>query len=74
MITSAWAADHPEPKKVALPFDAYHREGWPTTPQTTPPMPFTEWPYGATSSLGVSTPNAVDSPLMLGIAHTKAGE
>src|SRR5580704_7120889 len=24
------------------------RAGWPATPQSTPPMPFTEWPYGAT--------------------------
>src|SRR5579864_5944506 len=23
------------------------RDGWPATPETTPPMPFTEWPYGA---------------------------
>ena len=50
-----------------------HRDGWPSTPQTTPPMPFTEWPYGGTTSLGVSQPNAVDSPLMTAIANTPAG-
>ena len=51
-----------------------HRKGWPATPQSTPPMPFTEWPYGATTSLGVSLPNAVDSPLMAAIADTGTGK
>src|ERR1700681_1289770 len=32
------------------------RAYWPGTPQTTPPMPFTEWPHGATQSIGVTTP------------------
>ena len=50
-----------------------HREGWPVTPQSTPPMPFTEWPYGATTAIGVSRPNSVDSPLMVGIGNTSAG-
>src|SRR5580700_8598943 len=27
------------------------RDGWPATPQSTPPFPFTEWPYGASTSL-----------------------
>ena len=26
---------------------------WPVTPQSTPPMPFTEWPYGGTTTIGV---------------------
>ena len=47
---------------------------WPKTPQSTPPMPFTEWPYGATTSLGVSRPTSVDSPLMVGIANTSTGK
>jgi hypothetical protein len=51
-----------------------HRGGWPATPVTTPPYPFTEWPYGAATSLGVSTPNAVDSPLMVSIADTSLGQ
>lgn len=51
-----------------------HRKGWPATPETTPPMPFTEWPYGATTSIGVSLPNSVDSPLMASIANTSAGK
>jgi Putative beta-barrel porin-2, OmpL-like. bbp2 len=51
-----------------------HREGWPATPATTPPYPFTEWPYGAATSLGVSLPNAVDSPLMVSVADTSLGQ
>lgn len=50
-----------------------HRKGWPETPQTTPPMPFTEWPYGATTAIGVSLPNSVDSSLMVGLANTPTG-
>ena len=30
------------------------REGWPAQPQTTPPMPFTEWPYGGATPIGVT--------------------
>jgi Putative beta-barrel porin-2, OmpL-like. bbp2 len=33
-------------------------------PQTSPPMPFTDWPVGGTEVIGASTPNSVDSPLM----------
>jgi Putative beta-barrel porin-2, OmpL-like. bbp2 len=51
-----------------------HRAGWPSTPQSTPPMPFTEWPYGAATSIGVSQPNAADSPLMVAIGNTSAGK
>src|ERR1700739_1227923 len=40
------------------------RAGWPGTPQSTPPMPFTEWPYGGSTSLGVNRGGSVDSPLM----------
>jgi hypothetical protein len=29
------------------------RSGWPTTPQTCPPRPFTEWPYGGATPMGV---------------------
>jgi hypothetical protein len=50
------------------------RAGWPATPQSTPPMPFTEWPYGATTSIGVTRPNSADSPLMVAIANTSAGK
>jgi hypothetical protein len=51
-----------------------HRDGWPATPQSTPPMPFTEWPYGATTSLGVTRANSTDSPLMVAIANTSPGQ
>src|SRR5580704_9828846 len=48
-------------------------DGWPRTPQTTPPMPFTEWPYGGTTSIGVTRTGSVDSPLMVAIANTGLG-
>lgn len=51
-----------------------HRKNWPETPLTSPPDPFTEWPYGATTAFGVSYPNAVDSPLMTSIQHTSTGK
>jgi hypothetical protein len=50
------------------------RDGWPATPETTPPMPFTEWPYGATTSFGVNRPSSADSPLMVAIANTGIGQ
>ena len=50
------------------------RDGWPATPQTTPPMPFTEWPYGGTTPLGVTRTGSVDSPLMVAIANTDVGK
>jgi hypothetical protein len=50
------------------------RPGWPRTPATVPPMAYAEWPTGATTSIGVTRPNAVDSPLMVAIANTDAGK
>jgi hypothetical protein len=50
------------------------RAGWPGQPQTTPPMPFTEWPYGGATSIGVTRPNAVDSPLMVALGNTDLGK
>ena len=49
------------------------RAEWPATPQTTPPMPFTEWPYGGTTNLGVTRPSSVDSPLMNALGNTGVG-
>jgi Putative beta-barrel porin-2, OmpL-like. bbp2 len=46
----------------------------PPTPQTVPPMPFAEWPYGGTQNIGKTIPNAIDSPLMVAIANTQAGK
>ncbi len=40
----------------------------------TPPMPFTEWPYGGTQNIGVTRPNSVDSPLMVALGNTQLGK
>jgi hypothetical protein len=53
---------------------ASRRSYWPTTPQTTPPYPFTEWPYGGTQNLGVTRPNSIDSPLMVALSNTTVGQ
>jgi hypothetical protein len=50
------------------------RADFPPQAQTTPPMPFTEWPYGATSALGATRPNSVDSPLMVALAPSALGK
>jgi hypothetical protein len=47
---------------------------WPATPETTPPMPFAEWPYGGTTALGVTRPGSIDSPLMVAIGNTGFGQ
>jgi hypothetical protein len=46
---------------------------WPATPESTPPMPFTEWPYGGTTTIGVTRPGSVDSPLMVALGNTQLG-
>jgi hypothetical protein len=46
----------------------------PPTPQSTPPMPFTEWPYGGTTNLGVTRPSSIDSPLMNAFSDTAFGQ
>jgi hypothetical protein len=33
----------------------------PPVPETSPPMPFTDWPIGGTQVIGGATPNSVDS-------------
>jgi len=45
----------------------------PPTPETIPPYPFTEWPYGGTTALGVTRPSSIDSPLMAAIGNTNLG-
>ena len=49
-------------------------DGWPRTPETTPPISFTEWPTGALTSIGVTRPGSVDSPFMTAIANTWLGQ
>jgi len=49
------------------------RDYWPATPEAIPPYPFTEWPYGGTTSLGVTRPSSVDSPLMAALGNTQVG-
>ncbi len=50
------------------------RADWPATPESIPPYPFTEWPYGGTTSLGVTRPSSVDSPLMAALSNTRVGQ
>jgi hypothetical protein len=50
------------------------RADWPPSPQSIPPMPFTEWPYGGTTNLGVTRPSSVDSPLMAALGNTPFGQ
>src|SRR5262249_56397700 len=63
-----WGHDGAPPDPSAPPS---RRAGWPPAPQTTPPYPYTEWPYGGATSLGVTRPNSVDSPLMVALANTE---
>ncbi len=50
------------------------RADWPPTPESIPPMPFSEWPYGGATLLGVNRPDSVDSPLMVAVANTGIGK
>jgi hypothetical protein len=50
------------------------RAGWSPAPQTTPPMPFTDWPYGGTTMIGDNRTASVDSPLMVALQHTGVGQ
>jgi hypothetical protein len=47
--------------------------GIPPTPESSPPMPFAEWPYGGTQNLAKTLPNAIDSPLMVALSNTAVG-
>src|SRR5690349_18062073 len=63
--------DAPPPDPTA---PASRRPDWTPAPQSTPPYPFTEWPYGGATSIGVTRPNSVDSPLMTALAKTPTGK
>ena len=47
---------------------------WPPTPESSPPMPFAEWPYGGTQNIGKTLPNSVDLPLMVALGNTQLGK
>ncbi|MBV8189185.1 MAG: outer membrane beta-barrel protein, partial [Alphaproteobacteria bacterium] len=47
---------------------------WPKTPVSTPPFPFTDFPYGGSPNIGTTRPNSVDSPFMVAIANTGLGK
>jgi Putative beta-barrel porin-2, OmpL-like. bbp2 len=49
------------------------RDDWTVTPESTPPMPFAEWPYGGSTNLGVTRPSSADSPLMAAVGNTAVG-
>jgi hypothetical protein len=67
-----WGHDGP-PSDPKAPPSRRSDAVWPTTPQSTPPMPFTEWPYGGTTTIGVTRPSSVDSPLMVALGNTQLG-
>jgi hypothetical protein len=66
-----WGHDKPPSDPDAPPA---RRAGWPDAPAATPPYPFTEWPYGGTTWIGVTRPASVDSPLMVALANTGLGQ
>jgi hypothetical protein len=66
-----WGHDKPPSDPDAPPA---RRAGWPDAPTTTPPYPFTEWPYGGTTWIGVTRPASVDSPLMVALANSWLGQ
>lgn len=65
-----WGEAGPPADPNALPSE---RDGWPQTPETIPPMAYTEFPTGALTSIGVTRPGTEDSPLMVAIANTPVG-
>jgi hypothetical protein len=66
-----WGHEGPPADPKAAPA---RRAGWPDAPATTPPFPFTEWPYGGATSIGVTRPSSADSPLMVALANTEMGK
>jgi len=70
----AWEIGQPGPPTDPSAPSSRRDAPFPPQPQTTPPMSFTEWPYGATTVLGANRPDSVDSPLMVAIADTDLGK
>jgi len=50
------------------------RDNFPPQAQPSPPMPFTEWPYGGGELLGATRTGSIDSPLMVAISDTGLGK
>jgi len=46
----------------------------PPQPQTIPPYPFTEWPFGGASTIGATVPNSQGGALMKALAPTDFGQ
>ena len=46
---------------------------WPPSPESSPPMPFAEWPYGGTENIAKTSPNMIDLPLMVALGNTAVG-
>jgi hypothetical protein len=67
-----WGHDGP-PTDPKAPPSRRSEAVWPATPESTPPMPFTEWPYGGTTTIAVTRPGSVDSPLMVALGNTQLG-
>jgi Putative beta-barrel porin-2, OmpL-like. bbp2 len=65
-----WGHEAPPTDSKAPPS---RRDQWPATPVSTPPFPFTEWPYGGATALGVTRPSSIDSPLMVALGNTELG-
>jgi hypothetical protein len=66
-----WGKDAPIPDPNALPSRRGTDQIAPQ-PETVPPYPFTEWPFGGASPVGASIPNAADTPLQSAIAPTSS--
>jgi hypothetical protein len=70
----AWEIGQPGPPADPNAPPSRRPAPWPVPPETSPPMPFTEWPYGGATSIGSNRPASVDSPLMVALAPTGVGK
>ena len=68
-----WGRSGP-PSDPNAPPSARDASVWPKTPEAIPPMPFADFPYGGSPTIGTTRPNSVDSPFMAAIANTSLGK
>ncbi|MGO9432489.1 outer membrane beta-barrel protein [Rhodoblastus sp.] len=66
-----WGHEFAPPDPSAL---SSRRAGDPPQPVNAPPMPFIDWPYGGTTTLGANRTASVDSPLMVALGDGPAGK